>query len=121
MDNNIEESLKRIDKFGNTIYHEMVKSDYTDLMIDLINKNKFDIHIKNYNGLTPLDMCENNQISKILILKKMEEMENKIVKLELIVNENKKGCFFNKIYTFISNISLLFFLICFVHYTFFTK
>lgn len=119
MDNNIEESLKRIDKFGNTIYHEMVKSDYTDLMIDLINKNKFDIHIKNYNGLTPLEACENNQISKILILKKMEEIENKIVKLELIVN--KKDCFFNKIYTFISNISLLFFLICLVHYTFFTK
>ena len=119
MDNNIEESLKKTDRFGNTIYHEMVKSDYTDFMIDLINKNKFDINIKNYNGLTPLETCENNKISKILILKKMEEMENKIIKMELIIN--KKGCFLNKMHTFISNISILFFLFCFIHHTFFKK
>jgi hypothetical protein len=119
IDNNIDESLKKMDKFGNSIYHEMVKSDYTDLMIDLINENKFNSTIKNNDGLTPLDICENEKISKILILKKMNEMENKILKLESIVN--KKTCIFNKFYNFISNISILFFVFCFIHYTFFEK
>lgn len=85
IENNIDEYL-HIDEKGNSIYHNMVNSKFEDYVIELIENNKFDANIKNNFGLTPIDVCENPKIFKLLSLIKINELENKISKYEATEN-----------------------------------
>jgi hypothetical protein len=83
---NHEDVYFHLDKKGNSIYHAMVNSNFEDYVIELIENDKFDIDIKNNIGLTPIDVCENPKIFKLLTLKKIKELENKISKYESTEN-----------------------------------
>lgn len=85
IENEIDEYLN-IDEKGNSIYHSMVNSEFEDYVIELIENNKFDANIKNNFGLTPIDVCENPKIFKLLTLNKINELENKISKYESTEN-----------------------------------
>ena len=111
-ENRIKESLSITDKNKNSIYHDLVMSDNFKLIENLINKNKFNYKIKNNNNETPLDLCENNEIYKILSKKKFKELENRIVKLEII--EKSRNNIYNMIFNKIKDLSLAFMLIIFI-------
>ena len=91
-DNHIEESLNIKDINKNSIYHDLAMSNNIKLIENLINEDKFDLEIKNNNDETPLDLCENYEIYKILSKKKFKELEKKIVKLEIIEKSRNNNC-----------------------------
>jgi hypothetical protein len=115
-DNYIEESLKIKDKNKNSIYHDLVMSSNTDLIKKLINENKFNYSIKNNNNETPLDLCQNNEIYRILLKEQLKEINNRIDKLEII--EKSKNHICNRIFETIKDFCVIFTLILLISYYF---
>jgi len=115
-DNYIEESLKIKDKNKNSIYHDLVMSSNTDLIKKLINENKFNYSIKNNNNETPLDLCQNNEIYRILLKEQLKEINNRIDKLEII--EKSKNHICNRIFETIKDFCVVFTLILLIGYYF---
>lgn len=115
-DNYIEESLNIKDKNKNSIYHDLVMSSNTDLIKKLINENKFNYSIKNNNNETPLDLCQNNEIYRILLKEQLKEINNRIDKLEII--EKSKNHICNRIFETIKDFCVIFTLILLISYYF---
>lgn len=115
-DNHIKESLDIKDKNKNSIYHDLVMSSNADLIKQLINKNKFDYSIKNNNNETPLDLCQNNEIYKILLKEQFKEINNRIKKLEIIEKSRNNIC--NRIFETIKDFCVVFTLILLILYYF---
>lgn len=115
-DNYIEESLKIKDKNKNSIYHDLVMSSNTDLIKKLINENKFNYSIKNNNNETPLDLCQNNEIYRILLKEQLKEINNRIDKLEIIKKSKNHIC--NRIFETIKDFCVIFTLILLISYYF---
>lgn len=115
-DNYIEESLNIKDKNKNSIYHDLVMSSNTDLIKKLINENKFNYSIKNNNNETPLDLCQNNEIYRILLKEQFKEINNRIEKLEII--EKSKNHICNRIFETMKDFCVVFTLILLIGYYF---
>jgi len=115
-DNHIDESLNIKDKNKNSIYHDLVMSSNTDLIKKLINENKFNYSIKNNNNETPLDLCQNNEIYKILLKEQFKEINNRIEKLEIIKKSKNHIC--NRIFETIKDFCVIFTLILLISYYF---
>ena len=115
-DNYIEESLNIKDKNKNSIYHDLVMSSNADLIKQLINKNKFDYSIKNNNNETPLDLCQNNEIYRILLKEQFKEINNRIEKLEIIEKSRNNIC--NRIFETMKDFCVVFTLILLIGYYF---
>lgn len=115
-DNYIEESLNIKDKNKNSIYHDLVMSSNVDLIKQLINKNKFDYSVKNNNNETPLDLCQNNEIYRILLKEQFKEINNRIEKLEIIEKSRNHIC--NRIFETIKDFCVVFTLILLIGYYF---
>jgi len=115
-DNHIDESLNIKDKNKNSIYHDLVMSSNTDLIKKLINENKFNYSIKNNNNETPLDLCQNNEIYRILLKEQLKEINNRIDKLEIIKKSKNHIC--NRIFETIKDFCVIFTLILLISYYF---
>lgn len=115
-DNRIEESLNIKDKNENSIYHDLVMSSNTDLIKQLINENKFNYSIKNNLNETPLDLCQNNEIYRILGKEQFKEINNRIEKLEIIEKSRNNIC--NRIFEIIKDFCVVFTLIILIGYYF---
>lgn len=115
-DNHIEESLSIKDKNENSIYHDLVMSSNVNLIKKLINKNKFNYEVKNNNNETPIDLCQNNEIYRILLKKHFKEINNRIEKLEIIEKSRNNIC--NRIFETIKNFCVVFTLILLIGYYF---
>jgi hypothetical protein len=115
-DNHIEESLSIKDKNKNSIYHDLVMSSNVNLIKKLINKNKFNYEVKNNNDKTPIDLCENNEIYRILLKEQFKELNNRINKLEIIEKSRNNIC--NRIFEIIKNFCVVFTLILLFGYNF---
>jgi len=115
-DNHIDESLNIKDKNKNSIYHDLVMSSNTDLIKKLINENKFNYSIKNNNNETPLDLCQNNEIYKILLKEQFKEINNRIEKLEIIEKSKNNIC--NRIFETMKDFCVVFTLILLIGYYF---
>lgn len=115
-DNRIEESLNIKDKNENSIYHDLVMSSNTDLIKQLINENKFNYSIKNNLNETPLDLCQNNEIYRILGKEQFKEINNRIEKLEII--EKSRNNIYNRIFEIIKDFCVVFTLIILIGYYF---
>lgn len=115
-DNRIEESLNIKDKNKNSIYHDLVMSSNTDLIKQLINENKFNYSIKNNLNETPLDLCQNNEIYRILGKEQFKEINNRIEKLEII--EKSRNNIYNRIFEIIKDFCVVFTLIILIGYYF---
>ncbi len=115
-DNHIEESLSIKDKNENSIYHDLVMSSNVNLIKKLINKNKFNYEVKNNNDKTPIDLCENNEIYRILLKEQFKELNNRINKLEIIEKSRNNIC--NRIFEIIKNFCVVFTLILLFGYNF---
>ena len=115
-DNHIEESLSIKDKNENSIYHDLVMSSNVNLIKKLINKNKFNYEVKNNNDKTPIDLCENNEIYRILLKEQFKELNNRIEKLEIIEKSRNNIC--NRIFETIKNFCVVFTLILLIGYYF---
>lgn len=112
--NNIKESLNIKDKNKNSIYHDLVMLGDINLIKKLINENKFNYTIKNNNNETPLDLCENNKIYRILLKEQFTEINNRIKKLEII--EKSKNHICNRIFETIKDFCVVFTLILLIYY-----
>lgn len=115
-DNYIEESLNIKDKNKNSIYHDLVMSSNADLIKKLINENKFNYSIKNNNNETPLDLCQNNEIYRILLKEQFKEINNRIEKLEIIEKSRNNIC--NRIFETMKDFCVVFTLILLIGYYF---
>jgi len=115
-DNYIEESLNIKDKNKNSIYHDLVMSNNVNLIKKLINENKFDYVVKNNNNETPIDLCQNNEIYRILLKEQFKEINNRIEKLEIIEKSKNNIC--NRIFETMKNICVVFTLILSISYYF---
>ena len=115
-DNHIKESLDIKDKNKNSIYHDLVMSSNADLIKQLINKNKFDYSVKNNNNETPLDLCQNNEIYRILLKEQFKEINNRIEKLEIIEKSRNNIC--NRIFETMKDFCVVFTLILLIGYYF---
>ena len=115
-DNHIKESLDIKDKNKNSIYHDLVMSSNVDLIKQLINKNKFNYSIKNNNNETPLDLCQNNEIYRILLKEQFKEINNRIEKLEIIEKSRNNIC--NRIFETMKDFCVVFTLILLIEYYF---
>jgi hypothetical protein len=115
-DNHIDESLNIKDKNKNSIYHDLVVTSNADLIKQLINKNKFNYDIKNNNNETPLDLCQNNEIYRILLKEQFKKINNRIEKLEII--EKSKKHIYYKIFETLKDFSVIFTLIILISFYF---
>lgn len=115
-DNHIEKSLGIKDKNKNSIYHDLVMLNNIDLIKQLINTNKFNYDIKNNNNETPLDLCQNNEIYRILLKEQFKEIVNRIEKLEII--EKSRKHIGNKIFETINDFCVVFTTILLISYYF---
>ena len=115
-DNRIEESLNIKDKNENSIYHDLVMSSNTDLIKQLINENKFNYSIKNNLNETPLDLCQNNEIYRILLKEQFKEINNRVEKLEIIEKSRNNIC--NRIFETMKDFCVVFTLILLIGYYF---
>lgn len=115
-DNYIEKSLKIKDKNENSIYHDLVMLNNANLIKQLINENKFNFTIKNNYNETPLDLCQNNEIYRILSKEQFKKINNRLEKLEIIEKSRNNIC--NRIFETIKDFCVVFTLILLISYYF---
>ena len=125
-ENNLKESFTK-DINGNSIWHEIVCYEESSrdvlynnrkimeksiLLNKIINEDKFDFEIKNNKNETPMDICVIPELNIIMLKKIVKDMQKKINHFE---KEQKiKNSFSYRLYSFVSFLSLLFLIYCFV-------
>jgi hypothetical protein len=92
--NNFINNYEYIDPFdGNTIFHDLIITNNIAEVTKLIKTKNFDYFIKNKHDETPLELCTNKELYKLLVMgllnKYYEDIEfynNKYINNKLIIN-----------------------------------
>lgn len=73
---------------GNTIFHELVLSQNKYLIEKLLLQDQFNFTIKNYHGLTPIEISTDTEITNMMLTKLLEKLEAMTKEIKILSNEN---------------------------------